>query len=495
MNRRQSGYRSGLFANCSRRLSVALQGVVCAAVIAAGCAGPLPKGTSGTIRSADGEIADLLQLPQRLFPYADAAGERLTMAGGCRSALLAEFRKHFYAPWTDASQFDSSESREFMEKVARADWFGVNRRPMPSAMLRGILANCALETFPSRNEKAIAIVPSHLRGLPTHLPLFTAANDYPFDMLQYPQVKANEPLRVLHTSRDGVWLFVESAYSNGWLEARDVAFVEQRFIDAWMALPQLVIIRDDVAIKGGPDAASYRAGMGTFMPVKGEGETWWEVETASVGEGRKAMAGVTRISRGEGRRFPISFDQEGVALIGDQLIGQPYGWGEMYGLRDCSAMLRDFFLPFGIWLPRTAADQIASVPKRLDLSGKAPEDKEEAIRREGVPFLTLFYKPGHIMLFVGTDLAGRPLVFHNAWSVRVRDAGGERSQLIGKGVITTLEPGKEKGLVEGGSLLEKITLLATVTDRCQGGEGVLLRDKPGVLPVYPGGDADQRMKR
>ena len=131
-------------------------------------------------------------------------------------------------------------------------------------------------------------------------------------------------------------------------------------------------------------------------------------------------------------------------------------------------MLRDFFLPFGIWLPRTAAEQIGSTRQHRDLAGLAPREKDETIRREGLPFLTLFYKPGHIMLYVGTDPQGRPVVFHNAWSIRVKDATGERTQFIGKAVITTLEPGRELGLAEGGSLLEQGTALANITDRCAG---------------------------
>ena len=187
---------------------------------------------------------------------------------------------------------------------------------------------------------------------------------------------------------------------------------------------------------------------------------------ASAGDERRAVTSVARLPRETAAPFPLAFDGKNLALIGNQLLGQPYGWGEMYGLRDCSAMLRDLFLPFGIWLPRTAADQIASAGQRRDLTSLGPREKEETIRREGRPFLTLLYKPGHIMLYVGTDPQGRPLVFHNIWSIRVKDATGERPQFIGKAVITTLEPGKELGLAEGGSLLEQGTALATLTDRC-----------------------------
>jgi len=444
--------------------------VICSLLAAlGGCAAPLEKASSGERRRANTEIDDVLLLPQEITTYADAAGERLTIGTDCRNTLLAEFRERFYAPWTQAfTRYDLAETKRFMKEAAQAKWYGVNRRLMPAGLLRGILDKCALDKFPSRNEKAISIVPAHLRGLPTHLPLFTAADAYPFDMLQYPQVKANEPLRVLHVSRDGIWLFVESAYSNGWLEARDVAIADQSFIDSWMALPQLVIIRDDVTVKDEKSETSYRCEIGTFLPLVEAGEAWWTAEVATVGKGRKAQSSLTRIPREAADRFPLAFNRENIALIGNQLAGQPYGWGEMFGLRDCSAMLRDFFQPFGIWLPRTSADQIASVRQRVGLKGKQPWEKEDVIRRRAVPFLSLFYKPGHIVLYIGQDSKGQPLVFHNTWSIRVKDAAAGHSQIIGKAVITTLEPGKEAGLEEGSSLLEKMTTISTITDRCQG---------------------------
>ncbi len=414
------------------------------------------------------EIADVARLTQKIAPYAAAAGERLAIGDACRGALLEEFREHYFAPWSRTEpRYDPAETKQEMRKTALATWYGVNRRIVAPELMRDILDNCALDTFPSRSETAIAIAPSHMRGLPTRLPLFATQDSFPFDVLQYPNVKLNEPLRVLHASKDGIWLYVESAYSAGWLKARDVALADRGFIDAWMAFPQLVIVRDYATVAVGRWETGYRAKIGTLLPLVMAGSGWWDVAVASAGEGRRAVCTVARLPSGAAARFPLTFDPEYVAMIGDQFMGQPYGWGEMYGLRDCSATLRDFFLPFGIWLPRTAADQISSTGGHRALAGLTPQEKEEAIRREGVPFLTLYYKPGHIMLYVGTDRDGRPLVFHNAWAVRVQGATGEREHLIGKAVVTTLEPGKELGVAKGATLLEQGTAMATITDRCK----------------------------
>jgi len=446
--------------------------------------------------AGDLEIADLGRIPQDLGPLAAAAGDRLPLAETCRTKLQDDFQDRFYAPWSTAPpHFDLAETRDFMKQEGRIVWYGPNKRKLAPKLMQEFMENCALESFPSRNDTAISVAPGHLRGLPTYLPLYQSAEDYPFDMLSYPQVKLNEPLRVLHESRDGVWLFVETGYTNGWLERRDVALVDRGFIDAWRQAPHLVVVEDYASIPDGRGVGVSRSKVGTILPLAGEAEGSWEVAIASAGEGGAVQNRRVRIPRGAAAKFPMEFSRENVALIGDQLLGDPYGWGEVYDLRDCSAMLRDFFLPFGIWLPRTSADQIASVPHRLELARMTPAEKQSAIRSAGVPFLTLLYKPGHIMLYVGVDGSGRPLVFHDAWSIRLKEpraaapAGsaeqsvksgaekdraectalgtGARTQVIGASAITTLEPGKELGLVPGSSLLERITELGVIPDRCQ----------------------------
>ncbi len=51
--------------------------------------------------------------------------------------------------------------------------------------------------------------------------------------------------------------------------------------------------------------------------------------------------------------------------------------------------------------------------------------------------------PGHIGLYLG-NVDGKPVMFHNVWGVRVNEGPGHDDRhVIGKAVITTLEPGKE----------------------------------------------------
>ena len=136
----------------------------------------------------------------------------------------------------------------------------------------------------------------------------------------------------------------------------------------------------------------------------------------------------------------------------------------MFQNRDCSSMIRDFYLPFGIWLPRGSLNQINS-GRNISLAGLTGSEKERLIKEKGVPFLTLVYLKGHIMLYVG-KMNGKALMFQDIWGVTVRNGkGGEFKQVIGKSIVSSLTPGSELHLAAG-SLLERVNSMLVFADRC-----------------------------
>ena len=152
---------------------------------------------------------------------------------------------------------------------------------------------------------------------------------------------------------------------------------------------------------------------------------------------------------------PLPFNYLNASKIANELMDQPYGWGGLYGNRDCSAMTRDFFTPFGIWLPRHSEDQVKEVGTYINLQGLDPEQKEKVILEKGIPYLSLLWRKGHIMLYIG-ELNDRALIFHNIWGLKTRDfRGREGRKIIGKAVITTLCPGAELSCLDPGGLLIK----------------------------------------
>jgi len=430
--------------------------------ILSACSAP-GKHLDGASLPVDYEIEDVRNLAQDIGAYtASLPGEIL--AKTLQESLLSEFKRRYFAPWTgDGFTSNIAESVTTMKNHAEREWYGENKRKVPKKVLEELLATCDLEHFPSMNRLAIATAAADMRVLPTAKPFFETADDFPFDDMQNTGVKVNEPLRVLHASRDGLWVFVESADTNGWVESRYVGYIDKNQARKWTEQELIVIVKDASVIRDPRGFASQQANMGTLCPLTGDVGDAYEVLVATPAENHTARETRATVPKEEARKFPLKFGRESISLVGNELINKPYGWGEKFQDRDCSAMMRDFYLPFGIFLPRGSYNQIHS-GRTISLAGLSSGDKERLIREKGVPFLTLVYLKGHIMLYVGT-LNGKALVFHNIWGVNVKKAnGGTMKLVIGKSIVSSLTPGSELQLVTG-PLLERISTMLVVTDR------------------------------
>jgi len=135
----------------------------------------------------------------------------------------------------------------------------------------------------------------------------------------------------------------------------------------------------------------------------------------------------------------IFFSVHNIAMILNEVSKVKYGWGGMYGDRDCSSIIRDFFAPFGLWLPRNSYEQ-SKVGKIISFEGMSDAEKLVLIKEKAVPFETLLYKKGHILLYVGIKNS-EPIVFHATWGVKTKKDGKEGRFIIGKPIFSTLELG------------------------------------------------------
>jgi hypothetical protein len=415
---------------------------------------PLETIASGIRVSDDYEIEDFRLLSQDMGPYASScSGQALTPS--CWKLRLSEFMDRHYAPWKEsASASFIEDAAKTMREHSRASWYGENRRKTPAARLRQLLANCDLEHMPSLNRPAIALYPSAMRVLPTPEPFFKKADDFPFDVLQNAAVKMNDPLRILHVSSDGLWVFARGADASGWIESRDVAFISETRAAELTEKDLIVVVKDETLLHDAKNGAIAKVNLGTLFPRISEDDNSYKVLAPIQAEGRETRLIEARIPKEAARRFPLDFNQGNIALVGNQLLGKPYGWGGLRHNRDCSSMIRDFYLPFGLWLPRGSYNQIHSGAP-VSLSKLSNYEKERLLMEKGVPFRTIVYLRGHIMLYVG-NLNGRPLVFHASWGVSVKDEEGKiYKHVIGKSIISTLTPGWELRPATG-TLLDKL---------------------------------------
>jgi len=412
---------------------------------------------TGCIRTPE-TIKDISTLPQdHVFYRSDLNNPRNIIAPATQSFLNEDYNIIYFSVWHQKEPLHARPERVTADfkKFSCKTGYGENKKRHTGAWLKKLRQNAALSQYPNARYPAITTRAVDLRILPTQQPHFSSpdgeSNGWPFDNLQRSSVAANAPLFICHISADKAWALVETDFAFGWIPAQDFAVVDDSFIKKWETGSYAVIIKDKITVSGEKDNFLLKASLGHIFPLAGETAAKRELLVAVSDENNRAVIKKGFIDRDAAAVKPLSFNSLNAVKIANELLGEPYGWGGLYGNRDCSSLTRDFFALFGVWLPRHSQDQVKEVGSYINLAELSPEEKEKTILARGIPYLTLIWRKGHIMLYIG-EKEGRALVFHNIWGIKIRDLQGKKGRkIIGQAVITTLQPGQElKSLDAGG---------------------------------------------
>jgi cell wall-associated NlpC family hydrolase len=370
-----------------------------AVLLVGGCAAQRPA-----------EIRDVLALPQDAAAYLGPDADAPLLTTRQHAAEIARLHAAWFAPWIDDSAPPATAVAAMFDKVRQTPGFGPNGREIDAAWLAALRQSAALDKYPSASRRGYTNCIAHLRELPTDRPRFErftgAGEGFPFDTLQSTALWPLTPVRVLHATARGRWLYVRTPLASGWLPAAAVMDAPDDVCRRWVSQP-LAAVRDD------DDAAPTRIGM--LLPAR----DGWPVAKAA------ALPPPT---------------PRAIAAVANGMLGQPYGWGGMYGDRDCSATTHDIMAAVGIWLPRNSGEQ-AQAGRKIPLEHLSPADRERQIIAQGVPMLTLVNLKGHVALYIGVR-DGRAIILHNFWGIRTTD-GGDGRFIVGRCAITTLQPGIE----------------------------------------------------
>jgi hypothetical protein len=430
-------------------------------LLLAGCAGrrPLPP-------TDDSDVRDVLTLPQNASAYLNPLTADLPLVpDGVQAAAARRFAAAWFAPWNaTAPRHAKDDALWGLRAFAAGSAWGYNHRKVPAAELDAIKANADPDSFPNLVQPGIAVRDLDLRVLPTDEPLFQdfakAGQGLPFDLNQNSRAWDQTPLLVAHVSADKAWYLVETPTAAGWVPSRDVALCDPGFIRLFATLRLAAVTWDRTPVADPYGRFRLLARLGMVLPLIGGDRDGLDVLLADRDLHGSAAPLFTRLAPDAATPLPQPLTARNVAGLADQLLGQPYGWGGVWGGRDCSSTLQDLFTPFGLLLPRNSAAQ-AKAGKGEDLSGLADAAKEATILAHGVPFLSLLHRPGHILLYLG-ERDGRAVAMHTVWGVRTTDFSGPTPgrKVIGRTVVTTLVPGRELSRFDPeGSLLKGIDRL------------------------------------
>lgn len=298
--------------------------------------------------------------------------------------------------------------------------------------------NANFDSFGSVMKRAITKENTPVRNFPTFDKLFLkskAGEGYPFDYLQGSILSAFQPVLISHFSKDGAFAFVRSDALWGFVPTKNLEILSKKEAKKFMNNKFAVFIKDNEPIKDNNGNFMFYSRIGGIFPYSDENQTDFKFYDKFS------------IKKDYARTFQ-TINNKNLKDTLNSLLGQSYGWGGENSLRDCSLFIKDYFSSFGIWLPRNSKAQ-GKIGYVISLENLNNEQKIEIIKQYGVPFLTLLYMPGHIMIYTG-EVNGKISAAHDAWGIHTKTDG---RAMIGKIAITSLNIGKGYSNIEDKALL------------------------------------------
>lgn len=383
------------------------------------------------------KVNDLERFSQSIEPYLQDANLDREVYYDVQST----FEQNYFRPWSYTVVPTKVQDASWPLRAFRGG-YGSNLRPIAPLWFNEMEIQSNFEAFGQLNQKAIALKWMNIRALPTDKPLYKnpslPGEGYPFDLLQNSSLNYNEPVFISHTSKDGAWSYIFTNNASGWVHSENIAVLDEQKIAKIRSQKKVFLIEDNIPLYDEQNHFTIYSRVGMVLPLDTEDEDNYSV---SVYESNTTLKHLI-VPKKSARSGVSKFNKDDMTIIANQVLANTYGWGGMYGERDCSSMIRDMMTPFGIWLPRNSAAQ-AKRGEVITFDGLSNEEKVAVIKEKGIPFETIVYLKGHVLLYIGV-YQDNVMVMHNIWGVRTLDKSGNKGRhIIGKAVISTLELGAE----------------------------------------------------
>lgn len=388
------------------------------------------------------EVEDLKNFPQDIqayLPNLTARTEHLNIQNS--------YDEKYFEPWNYTKPpFEVDAILWPFSSYTYGKSFGENLKPLKREWFNEMANKGNYEAYGTLNKKAISLTYLNLRNFPTSKPLFKdpslAGEGFPFDYMQNSGVHANEPLFVSHLSIDGEWAYVFTAYATGWVNKKGLSFISDKVSKEWQNARQIELVDENYPIKDLDGNFVFQSRIGMRLALISIKEQHYVALAITAGKNNASTYTQVKIPQSIAKEGKLLLNDENIEQVAQHMLKSHYGWGGLYEEKDCSSTLRDLYAPFGIWLPRNSKQQ-AKVGKVISLDEFNTQEKKEAILKYGIPFETLLYKKGHILLYLG-EYNGEVAVLQNVWGVKTLEDGIQGRKVIGRTVISSLELGKER---------------------------------------------------
>ncbi len=388
-------------------------------------------------------IEDLVKFPQSAGAYRDNIHSHPELM-----PVQQKYDALYFEPWSYKNPPFELESILWpFASYTYGRSYGENLQLLPEEWFVHMQEKGNFQAYGTFNKKAVSLCYLNLRNFPTHKPVFRdpskAGEGFPFDYMQNSGVHANEPIFISHLSSDGEWAYVFTTYATGWTPLSTLAYIDEDVAETWKRSQQISFVAEHFPLTDLEGDFVLESRVGMRLPIISIEPTHYIALAITGGKEHSAIYTKVKVPLEMATRQTMNINQENMMRIVDLMLESKYGWGGLFEERDCSSMLRDLYAPFGVWLPRNSSEQ-SKVGRVVSLEDISLEEKKKRIIKEGVPFETLLYKKGHILLYLG-EYEGEIVVMHNVWGIKTMHNGREGRTVIGRAVISSLDLGKERG--------------------------------------------------
>lgn len=236
---------------------------------------------------------------------------------------------------------------------------------------------------------------------------------------QLAAILVNEPVAVLKVSEDGKCYYIYTYYYGGWVKSCDIALCKsfEEWENATRLCNPLVVTGSRIRLECSEDKAlsQLELSMGTMLSMESE------IEIDEVVSGRNVCcnyivkvpvreeSGMLSYRKAE---IPVSADvnlgflkytPENVLKQAFKTLGELYGWGGRFNSRDCSSLVSDVFVCFGIRLPRDTSglSMLRGENIYIGIDNLSAEEKEKLLKNTR-PGAVLGFE-GHVMIYLGEE--------------------------------------------------------------------------------------------
>lgn len=332
--------------------------------------------------------------------------------------------------------------------------YDANGKQVPTAHFKQVKANCNLEGLTGNITGQYALVTerTNMRLLPTADNYFDDVTCLHYDSMQATALDPGEPVIILHKSKDGIFAFCQARHYTGWVSLSALAITDRKHWQRYVNPKDFLVVTANKKVVSVGGTCTVLFQMGSVIPLASNKlqahDTWLAyVPVAVNGALSEATVKITNDDSVHKGFLPCTqnnFIRQSMKFLGDE-----YGWGGMDDSVDCSAFTADIYRSMGIELPRDADQQELAMPQNLKFEGLNTAQRFAKVKE--APVGALLFNPGHVMIYLGQDAKGNPLVIHSASSYFTFDKGKKQKHYIRKILVSDLhyQNGKAVETIDG----------------------------------------------